>query len=358
MIAPFSLATSLAMVGNAADQQLKSELLQLFDMEDGGIDALNQMFKKIYSEMPELDPQSQLNFANSVWTDIDGGVPNWYVDNMSTCFNSPVTVLDDIESPQSTEKINKWINSATNGLLDFKADYSSSVDEEIDRKHLVAINAMYFKGQWREKFKKEETENRKFYNADGTTSTPMTMRSGVKAYIDGCYLGGYGKWMGTVARLPYGNNSFALSLFLPVENVTFDEFVQFLANGGWDTYSKQEYYYSKADVQLPRFEINSSVNFNKILLDNGVDLFRDNGFGKGTVKFFDCDNQFSVFTDQQTLIKVDEDGSEAVAVTHTHAGTGVTAPMPDQITFDRPFVFVLSERSTGAILVAGCVNQL
>lgn len=363
VIAPFNLATSLAMVVNATyDEQVKQELLSLFDIQSEEMDDLNRMFEKILTEIPGLDPKSDLLLANSVWTDIDTVVPEWYVEKMESHFKASVNVVEDMKSTESVDRINQWIESATNGLFDFKVDYSGFLNEYYNIKHFVALNAMYFKGQWREKFDKSKTEPRIFYNADGTTSKPMTMESYVKIYRDGCYDDNSKRYLGPCVRMPYGNNSFAMNIFMPEEYIPMDDFIEYLCDGGWMSYENSRRYENKCLVDLPRFEINNVILFDDILLKNGLDLKRpdfENPRNSGITLFGDGYKKMTFNANQKTILKVDEEGSEAISITHSKGSSKYpTSAGPTWVAFDHPFIFVLSERSTGAILVAGCVNKL
>lgn len=355
VIAPFNLATSLAMIGNAADQEKIDQLLAEFNMENDGIDAMNQMFEKILTDLPELDSKSNLLIANSIWTDIDTVLPEWYVEKMETSFKAPVNIVEDMKTQESADSINKWIESATNGLLDFKVNYWSYLAEKYNVRFFVTLNTLYFKGLWREKFEKSNTKVKTFHNADGTESNPKTMTQRMRVGYQGCY-DDSDHFLGYAVRLPYGNNSFGLNLFLPYdENVKLNDFVNYLSNRGWEIYVKNQGNYSDAIIELPRFEINTTIDLHKILKNSGSKFITDSV--RESLIFFGT-RYLEFYPTQMSSFKVDEEGSEAVSVTHNVANSGDIAAAPIHIQFNRPFIFVLSERSTGAILMAGRVNKL
>lgn len=353
VISPLGLATSLAMVCNGADEQFQNELLQLFHIEDNSLETMNQMFRKLLVELPSLDSKSQLKLANSVWTDIPSSdVPQDYVDKMISIYGAPVTHVDDFINSQTLARIERWANDATNGLIDFKIDASTPTDTACHSKRLDAIAAMFFKGAWRTAFKPEKTTIKTFHNIDHSTSSVPMMNGKIKGSLEQ-------REQYYVARLPYGNNSFSMYLLEPKDGTSMAELARELSNGLWRDILSMSQSENDVDIELPRFNIESNVYFDKILQASGLDLRRFNtkmGINEG-VKLFDLDSGFLILNRQQTIIKVDEEGTTAVSVTKT-TGSGVIMDYYNHHIFDHPFVFVLSERSTGAILVAGCVNKL
>lgn len=351
-IAPFNLATSLAMVANASDQQNKQEIFNVFEISDGGLIEMNELFGKLIGNLPTMDPKSELILANSVWTDSENPIPEWYIDDMWNVYGAPVTKIDDFLSDDNVNLINQWINDATNNMIDFKIEYSTSIDSMFNLKRFEMLSAMYFKGQWRQAFKKEATSQKKFYNIDNTTSTVPMMKGKIN--------GGYVITNQYVAvRIPYGNNSFALNLFEAHNGNSMSKLIHELANGEWNAYLRESTTSQELSIQIPRFEIESEIDFCDILENNGIDFKRKDGeMGCQGIKLFDDDRNFIFNTTQNTKIKVDEDGTSAASVTaasgkHKYDGANGIGHV-----FDHPFIFVLSERSTGAILVAGCVNKL
>jgi serpin B len=216
----------------------------------------------------------------------------------------------------------------------------------------ILLNAIYFKANWTTQFDKAKTRQEPFRRPDGSTVTVDLM------HLDNYYaevpktsvLGRNGV---TLVDLPYGGGAFAMTLVLPDAGRSVNALVQGLTVQTWNGWMT-ELNASKRGVilRLPRFEL----EWEKVLNGPLSTLGMPDAFRPGIANFSRLTpvEAYLSLVKQKSFVKVDEEGTEAAAVT-----IGVVAPTsaPSEIRFDRPFLFVLRERLTGTILFMGVIND-
>ena len=226
--------------------------------------------------------------------------------------------------------INQWASDHTEGMI------PSVLDEDTFNPYAVSflLNALYFKGAWSNPFDVAETKEESF---GGGEAVPMMHRS----YTDFGYTQND---LYQAVNLPYGNGAYQMSIFLPREDKTIGDVLNALNGNNWQV----EGYYS-VDVKLPRFETDTNLNLVKIMTDLGIPT----AFTEYADFPYFCNvpvyigNMFQV-----AKIKLDEEGTEAAAVTVIEVTPRVPTPTA-KFHAIRPFLYVISEQSTGAIFFIG-----
>jgi serpin B len=151
--------------------------------------------------------------------------------------------------------------------------------------------------------------------------------------------------------LPYGRAAFTMTAILPPAGTDVDAFVTSLDDAKWraiiDALSHHE-----ADVYLPKFQ----MKWKDFLNDDLIGMGMEQAFSPGGADFsrMSSEGLFISFVQQNTFVNVNEEGTEAAAVTTVGIETTSVGP-PPVIRFDRPFVFVIRERLSGSILFMGKV---
>jgi serpin B len=253
---------------------------------------------------------------------------------------------EDFADPATLALINAWCADKTHGKI------KSILDELNPAATMYLLNALYFKGAWSIPFDKKLTkEAATFFNEDGST-TPVAM---MHADLTANYVKGPGF---ELAELPYGNEAFSMVLLLPDEGSSAQSVTESLDAAVWnDCLSKA----SQRDVKLalPRMNLEYEINLNGVLAAMGMPSMFDPY--KADFSRVNPDAElFISLVKQKTTLEVNEEGSEAAAVTVIMVETmdpGITVP-PISLTFDRPFLFFIKEKSTGVILFAGFVKKL
>ena len=148
-------------------------------------------------------------------------------------------------------------------------------------------------------------------------------------------------------ELPYGSDKYVMTLLLPSENATTETLLASLNEAEWSQ-MQRNMTAGKTDIGLPKFTLNYEINLNKVLstmgmptaFTDGADFTKMNAKGGLTLSF----------VKQNTFVAVDEKGTEAAAVTTTGVST---TSFQEPTLLNRPFVFVIHEKTSGTVLFVG-----
>ena len=231
---------------------------------------------------------------------------------------------------ETMDVINQWASDHTMGMIPEVLKEDSFNPDAVS----YLLNALYFKGIWSSPFKKEETQDESFGGGD---EVPMMhqFKEGLLYTENDLY---------QAVRLPYGNGAYRMDVFLPREDKTVGEVLETLSGSNW----QPEYENTDVDLKLPRFETDTNQDLVGVMA------------GLGMPKAFSIDAEFPYFCNgdpyisqmfQVAKIKLDEEGTEAAAVTVIE----MTESIPQRADFhaNRPFLYIISEQSTGVIFFIG-----
>lgn len=340
IISPFSASVVLSMIANGANGNTLTELQDVLGFKGFSMDEINSYYQRLDAELRGLDNSVQLTLANSVWVNNGVNVYDSYIKVSKDMYNAPVTSLNFFE-PKTLSTINKWCGNQTNGLI------PQILDEIPDGMISCFLNALYFKGIWKNKFKESYTKDELFTCADGRTKKVKMMQQNEEYYC-------WGNEHFALAEFPYGNEAFSMVVLLPNEGESLEESLHLFTADCWTEsveMKKKELY-----VRFPRFELKYEASLIEALKMMGVtDAF--DAMNANFSNFSSSDLFVSLFK-QSAYIKVDEKGTEAAAV--TVGGLDATSPGPmvtGKFYMDRPFAFFIKEKSTGTILFMGKVME-
>jgi serpin B len=212
---------------------------------------------------------------------------------------------------------------------------------------LVLTNAVYFNGSWATAFEPSDTHDGDFHQLDGSTKQVPLMHKTIGTRL------GHGTGFTTV-EVPYSNRDLTLTLIVP-DPGKFAAVESQLSAAFLDAAVAAE---APAQVQLglPKFAMKTSAHLTGPLTVLGM----DQALGDGA-DFSGIDGQQDLAISEvvhEATVTVDEAGTQAAAATAVVVGTTSVAPQPVPLTVDRPFILVLRDVPTGAVLFVGRVSQL
>ena len=349
---PLSITYVLGMVNDAATGQTEQELEQTLGFHQGGIKAVNEYCKKLIEGLPKVDNKVTLNIANAIFLNKDYTLKKQFQQDMEAFYDAKAEALD-FSSPKTLDHINGWCKDKTKNMI------PKILDEVNPDMVSYLLNAIYFKADWTSKFDEKNTKTETFTTEGSKTTMPLMHQNVLINYLKNDTY--------SAVEMPYGNGMWSMMVMLPEKGKTTDDVISRLAQkglyaktssgGDGDMFTPYE-----VDLKLPRFETSSDTN--ELPVDKGlVGLMRK----MGIMLAFDSDFaeipnmcDFPVYIAmmrQKAKIKVNEKGSEAAAVTIAGLNkcTSVGPVTYPQATFhaNRPFVYVIQERSSGVILFAG-----
>lgn len=334
-ISPYSIYTALSMAANGADNQTLDEMLSLLGFSEKALDDLNESVKTLNRVLIGKDPKTIFETANSVWYNTNGfTVYPDFVSNLENYFAAQVEGLDFLSS-SALPAVNGWVKEKTHDKID-------RIIEKINPEDVCfLINALYFNGKWTTPFDRDETHEGTFISASGQSQLVPTM-----------YLEDTLNVINTSAlqavELPYGDGSWSMYLFLPPQNVDLDDWFSQHLSEGWEDLRSQFNPVEGVKIYLPQFKLESSLELSKPLIQLGIPTaFSDaadfSRLGPGSLAISQVLHK--------TYIDVNEDGTEAAAVTAVIISR--TSFPDNEIRFNHPFVFVIAEKSTGSIIFIG-----
>ncbi|MDD2386974.1 MAG: serpin family protein [Bacteroidales bacterium] len=341
MISPLSIDYALAMTANGAKNNTLNEMLSALDFNDFEILEFNEYFSYLMSEIVDIDSEVELKIANSIWYRNDYSfLQSFFVVNQEY-YKAYVKSLD-FASSNAVSEINNWVSDNTNNKI------TKIIDGIPSDAVMYLINAVYFYGSWQYEFDKSNTQKQNFYLEDGNSVSVdmMEMETGLKYYYTLDY---------QVVEIPYGQGNFVMDVILPAANTDIGDFVSNLNSDLWIEIT-QGLYSQNMVLKMPKFKFEYEKELNPSLQEMGIiDLFTGNADLSG---MNGTGGLYVSKVKHKTYIDVNEEGTEVAAVTAVEVSyTSADPDAPLFFTLDKPFIFIIREKSTGVILFEGVMRN-
>ena len=333
-ISPLSISIALTMTYNGAVGETEHAMAEVLEIEGLDRDTVNHSNAALRNSLENPDPKVEISIANSIWSRQDVEFNADFLERNRVFFGAEIASLD-FSAPQATETINEWVNTNTNGKIE------KIVDRISPQTLLFLINAIYFKGNWQDEFDKSQTRPGIFHLSDGNEKqVEMIRREGEYPYFRGENF--------EATSLPYGDGRLGMYIFLPNRDSNLNKFLGNLNAGNWGDWISQ-FQDRRHDMMLPRFKLEYEVSLNDTLEALGMGI----AFGSGADFSGMGPSLFISEVKHKTFVEVNEEGTEAVAVT---AVVGVKS-VPSVFRVDRPFFFAIYDTETEIILFMGTVTE-
>ena len=333
ILSPLSITFALGMLNNGADGETLKQINQTLGFGEAGADAINAFCQKMLKESNTLDEKTKALIANTIFMNEGMGyhLQEGFMDKVNTYYDAQPQNRD-FNDGETMDVINQWASDHTMGMIPEVLKEDSFNPDAVS----YLLNALYFKGIWSSPFKKEATQDEPFGGGD---EVPMmhNFREGLLYAENDLY---------QAVRLPYGNGAYRMDVFLPREDKTVGEVLESLNGDSW----QPEYENKDVDLKLPRFETDTNQDLEGVMAELGMP------------KAFSIDAEFPYFCNgnpyigkmfQVAKIKLDEEGTEAAAVTVIEMDESAAPEEPKRFHANRPFLYIISEQSTGAIFFIG-----
>jgi serpin B len=303
---------------------------------------INQGFRDLMTLLGGLDSRTEMRIANSIWGDAALPIEPAFTDAGRTYFDAEARTLD-FGSPEALAAINDWVSGKTSGRI------PKLLNDLSPNEVLFLINAIYFKGKWRNAFEAQDTRDGPFHGADRRDRAARLMWQKEDLRYDETE--DY-----QAVDLLYGNGAFAMTVLLPKAGRAPAEVLAGLDPESWSALAGR-FAETEVTLTLPRFRLEYGRRLNDDLKALGMEI----AFG-GSADFYRIadvrpDRLYITRVDQKTFVEVNEEGTEAAAATAVGIGT-ISAPEPVEMKVDRPFVFAIRERLSGAVVFLGVMNVI
>ena len=354
---PLSLQYALAMTANGASGQTRQEIIDFLGYGEEDIDALNEYSKTLLEQLPAVDLDVTLKVTDALLVNDKFPLLPSFKETVENNYYAAVDNMDFSDPEQVAARINEWASRNTDGFIDNILSASEISEDAV----AYIMNALYFKAKWAGSeydpmFESDATKPEDFHLSDGSTIKVDMMRN--MRWHQYAELDGY-----KVLAIPYAGYKYYMYILLPDEN-DINGLIKKLKTTSWsDILSKMK---SDAEVyiRIPKFEIENKYNLNDALQALGVTRPFQSGMAEFDMMFQPKQPKYYYWIEkviQKARIKVSEKGTEAGAVTIVEMDGVAEAPgdEPKKVFFyaDRPFVFVIGEKTSGTILFEGVCTR-
>lgn len=350
IVSPLSLSISLTMLANGANDgsQARKEILNALGYGSVGISDVNSCMMKLADGINRLDKEVELSLANSLWVDHKKLFLNSEYENILKKNFSAETY--PIIRETFVADVNHWCDVRTKGMID------RLLPNNYEPQDMSLINATYFKGAWAKNycFNAENTAKDKFITSDKTSSNVDFMK------MENMFAVHSNDMMESI-YLPFGSGKYNFYLVRPLGESTVGDCISALKDGNWNGFIASHPKTELLDVRLPKFDVKDEGEIRELLASMGMQY-----------AMHESDYYFAFPTGLEVgkilhiaRFRINEEGAEAAAITDIQmegSSSGeendpdVCTPRPFYL--DHPFIYLITEKTSGAILFIGCVNKL
>ena len=341
MVSPLSIEYALSMLCNGAAGDTQEEILNLLGYESGEMAEVNKFCKYLTKSLLEVDNTVKINIANALIANTAlAHLKKDYISTLTTYYDALAKGFNfGSENASALSYINNWAKEQTKGMI------TNLLDDLDPTTYALLMNAIYFKGIWCEniKFDAKDTKAEKFTREDGTETKVDYMNKQAEML----YRAENGFQM---VGLSYGNSAYQMVVLLPDKGKKLSDIAAALTG---DSFRSMRMSSTTVKLKLPKFETENKIDLNEILGALGMKLAFTGGADFSAMAE---DPLYVSRVFQKAKIKVDEKGSEAAAVTVIDMKETAYFPGAEVIPefyATRPFMYLIRETSTGAILFMG-----
>lgn len=339
VFSPLLLMTNLSLVANGTDGETLKEFKQFLGVKEDKLDILNSFCKKVINSSSENDSVS-IFMGNFVAINKGKEIMNSFIDAVQTNYEAEVESMD-FGSKSSVERINKWCSILTHGKIPEIIDGLNEADV------MCLLSSIYFEGQWQaeELFEESRIELGEFTNEQGIKSMVPMMWSWKKFdYYKGDNFASL--------SIPY-KGGYDFVVLLPDEGTTLKTMTGSFSQNQWEKMLTQYSDTNDIILKLPKYDIEFNFSLNDFLKKAGVVT----AFDPVQAKFESICKQkiYLSKVEQRSKISVNEKGTQAASITSERMVQGFDKE-PIDFFVTRPFLYIIKESSTGAILFIGFYN--
>ena len=344
MVSPLSLTQAMAMLANGADGDTKAELVKVLGFEGYSLEEMNAYYMNLNKGLLSVDKATKLSLANSFWINNQYTAIDSYKKTLQNSYDAEVQELPFDNT--ICAKINQWAEENTYGCIKKVVNKSNINSNTV----MALLNATYFKGIWKDKFKEKNSFKGNFTAPDKSSFVEYMKQESFEANV-------YEDKDCKLIELPYGNEAFSMVVILPNEEITLDKLMQNVDADRWQSWMEQLSFHTNVLVQLPKFT--GKYEYNENLKQTLIEMGVVDAFSKHDADFSQM-IKAETYVDiikQNSFIEVNEEGTEAAAAVYTGENALEGAVKRFEFKATRPFFYAIKEKSTNAILFMGKVTN-
>ena len=353
---PYSISLALAMTYAGASGETERQMadtLQFLLVQEDLHPAFNALDLKLASRGEGAEGKDdegfRLNIVNALWGQGGCSFLPEFLDVLGESYGAGVRPLNFLGAPEeSRTTINDWVSEQTEDRIKDLIPEGGISPSTV----MVLTNAIYFNAAWLHPFEPEDTRNGQFHLINGNTvDVPMMRQTETFGYVSG-------EWGYQALELLYDGGELSMVILLP-DRGSFSGFEESLdaevVNGATSRMS-----FRPVSLTMPKFEFESSFSLANTLKSMGMpDAFDRSKANLSGMGINGCPggggNPFISDVVHKAFVLVEEEGTEAAAATGVVVRAESIPPPPIEVSVDRPFIFLIRDRETDAVLFVGRV---
>ncbi len=339
VVSPMSVTYLMAMLANGAEASTREEIMDAIGAKDFDIDEMNAFYAYLIRRAKTADKQTTLNIANYIALNKEFKLKKKFASTIADSYQGAVESLD-FTNPESTKRINGWCSEHTNNMI------PTIIDQVEPSAVAYILNAIYFNGTWTDKFDKNNTNKEQFNGYTRDIMYVDMMHRNAKYYYTS-------NDVYSAVTLPYGSGAYSMTVILPNEGKFITDLTKTL-NADTIASLRRNMEECLVDLKLPRFTTEMKLPLKGIVAKLGAPSMFD--ATRADFSSFANGNVYVSEMLQKAKIEVSEEGTKAAAVTMGMVKlTSMRPQEPRRVDFhcDRPFVYMIQDNYTGAILFMG-----
>lgn len=348
-LSPYSIHTCLSMTYEGAREKTAQEMREALNLPEES-SVRRPAFAEFQKQL-NTNRTVELKTANALWPQENYPFYEEYLETVKKYYLARIEALDYVHNASgAVERINAWAAEHTENKI---KEVLKSLNPLT---RLVLTNAIYFKGNWLILFDKSRTENETFHLPDGSSvETPMMQFHENRILENKFY---YAETDNIKAlKLLYSGENMSMIFLLPKEGSGGISWLQNnITNSKFENIQEKFEKRKMSKIKIPKFEFETEYKneFMSALQDLGINA----AFIPREANFSGMDGTRGLFiskTVHKAYVKVDEEGTEAAAVTAIVMELTSVQPQPPTFIADHPFMFIIKDEKTGAVLFIGSV---
>jgi serpin B len=336
VLGPGSLHTVLAMLRAGARGATGTEMDAVLHADGVDLHATGNALDRALADRDRADG---IEFAtgNRLWVQDAFQLTDEYVDTIAGNYGAALAAADFVGDPEASRRaINDWVAGATRDRIDEL--FPVGVLDRSTR--LVLTNAVFLDAQWRFPFEPQRTSGEPFLLADGTQIEVPTMH--YDEYLPAAVTEDW-----SAVELPYADEELTMTVIVPRDLAEFEQHLDAAMLAGILDSIRD----GGIHLSLPRFTARSHLSLAETLSAMGM----PSAFAGGA-DFSGMTGRPDLFiqaVEHEAVIDVDEAGTKAAAA----SGGAMAGSHGPTVTVDRPFLFLVRDEPTGAMLFLGRVTD-
>ncbi|XP_070603251.1 serpin B6-like [Erythrolamprus reginae] len=344
LFSPLSAYSALDMVSLGARKNTEKQMLKVLSKDE----MANQTSEKLISDLNKPDTNYSLCLVNRLFGERSYDFRASFIESIQRFYRAGLEKLNFKQASEDSRRhINAWVKEKTSGnIQDLLAP---GIIDSLTK--LVLVNAIYFKGNWADKFNKNHTQEQPFWISKNESKPVQMMFNSATyniGYIPDCRT--------SVLEIPYTNNEMSMTILLPDQiednsagleklerEITYKKLMDWI--------NPKNMFPRKVDLSLPKFKLEEKYDLKPVLRSMGM----TDAFDEGKADFSGMSTNKDLFISNivhKSFMEVDEEGTEAAAATGVITAVK-TAPLASQFKSDHPFIFVVKSRSKNRMLFMG-----